>query len=97
MLPTILTKISPTVKARYENDPIADIMDAERRCAAVLEYVEVKRLPNECIGCSEDCYECDYALSRWVLTAESIIELQRLIDEKKRERERNRAYGKGKG
>lgn len=36
-----------------------------------MEYIEVSPLPPECIQCDEDeCYNCDNAGKRWVLSEE---------------------------
>ena len=55
-----------------------------------MEIVEKSPLPQECIGCTEDCGECDHALDRWEMSRASelhalrkrkIREIDRLIEE----------------
>jgi len=56
-----------------------------------MDWVEVKPLPEECRNCTEeDCYNCDMAGHRWVMSEQAklrlrrnviIKELQRLLEE----------------
>ena len=36
-------------------------------------YIEVNPLPERCIDCKEDCYNCDYTLDRFQRTKEQEI------------------------
>lgn len=47
-----------------------------------MEWIEVETLPTECVGCQEEeCYNCDAAGKRWVLSEESENLLkQKMVD-----------------
>ena len=47
-----------------------------------MDWIEVDTLPADCIGCQEEeCYNCDVAGERWVLSAESEQLLrQKIVD-----------------
>ena len=34
----------------------------------IIEWLEVKPLPEECVNCQEDCYDCDTAGKGWTLS-----------------------------
>ena len=36
-------------------------------------YIEVNPLPERCVDCKEDCYNCDFALDRFQITKEQEI------------------------
>ena len=36
-------------------------------------YIEVNPLPERCVDCKEDCFNCDYALDRFQKTKEQEI------------------------
>lgn len=40
-------------------------------------YIEVNPLPERCVDCKEDCYNCDFALDRWKIPNEK--QLKRII------------------
>ena len=43
-----------------------------------MDWIEVHPLPEACLDCKEeDCYNCDTAGQRWVLSAESELLLKR--------------------
>lgn len=43
-----------------------------------VEWIEKKPIPEECEGCQEaDCYNCDIAGRRWVLSAKDELLFQR--------------------
>ena len=45
-----------------------------------MKYIEVVPLPKECEGCTEDdCYECDFAGKRWVLSERDNLLLKRQL------------------
>lgn len=45
-----------------------------------MEWIEVNPLPEECIGCTEeDCYNCDFAGKRWVLSREDELRTTRMM------------------
>ncbi len=42
-----------------------------------MEWIEANPLPEMCQSCSEgDCYNCDYAGSRWCLSREDTLRLR---------------------
>ena len=43
-----------------------------------MEWIEANPLPPECVGCrEEDCYNCDYAGSRWMLSQADELRIRR--------------------
>lgn len=43
-----------------------------------MNWIEVHPLPNECRECQEsDCYNCDYAGKRWMLSTEDALRIRR--------------------
>lgn len=45
-----------------------------------MEWIEKKPIPEECVGCQEaDCYNCDIAGRRWVLSARDELLFQRAL------------------
>ena len=42
-----------------------------------MEWLEANPLPEVCLNCQEDCYNCDYALCRWYLSEEDDLQLRR--------------------
>jgi len=45
-----------------------------------MEWIEVNPLPDDCIGCTEkDCYNCDFAGKRWVLSREDELRTTRMM------------------
>ena len=41
------------------------------------DYIEISPIPERCVGCIEDCYNCEYTLDRWQPTKEQ--ELKSII------------------
>jgi hypothetical protein len=59
-----------------------------RRIKMPLEFIEVSPLPEYCIGCKEeDCYNCDYAGYRWVLSPLQELELKKKLREQTNRRQ----------
>ena len=45
-----------------------------------MEWLEVKPIPEECNNCKEDdCYNCDVAGRRWVLSKEDELRARRIL------------------
>ena len=43
-----------------------------------MKWIETKSLPCECIGCQEkDCYNCDIAGERWILSRGDELRVRR--------------------
>lgn len=42
-----------------------------------MEWIEANPLPPECVGCQEDCYNCDYAGKRWTLSQADELRIRR--------------------
>lgn len=42
-------------------------------------YTETPALPAKCRECNEDCYNCDYAGGRWLLTQRKSLELKKVL------------------
>ena len=43
-----------------------------------MEWIEVCPLPDECQSCQEEeCYNCDHAGERWVLSQEDALRIRR--------------------
>lgn len=42
-----------------------------------VDLKEVKNLPPECEQCTEECYNCDYAGKRWILSEKEELLLRR--------------------
>mgnify|MGYP003396940604 CR=1 FL=1 len=43
-----------------------------------MEWIEVCPLPDQCQGCQEEeCYNCDHAGERWVLSPEDALRIRR--------------------
>ena len=58
-----------------------------------MEWIEAETLPAECLGClEEECYNCDVAGARWVLSAESEQRLKDKIMEKAIDRTISQLY-----
>lgn len=52
-----------------------------------MEYIEVSPLPPECMQCDEEeCYNCDNAGKRWVLSEEDERRLTELLWKRAEER-----------
>ena len=51
-----------------------------------MKWLETDSIPVQYLGCEEDCYNCDYAGERWVLSWEDELRLKRKGLEKARER-----------
>ena len=42
-----------------------------------MKWIETDLIPEQCQGCEEDCYNCDYAGERWVLSQEDELRIKR--------------------
>lgn len=52
-----------------------------------MNWIEVTPLPQECRRCREaDCYNCDVAGKRWVLTEQAELQIRRNAVRKKMEK-----------
>ena len=51
-----------------------------------MEWIEVQPLPQVCVGCEEDCGNCDTAGERWVLTERSELLVRKKAAQKAMER-----------
>lgn len=52
-----------------------------------MEWIEVDPLPAVCLRCKEqECYNCDYAGARWVLSHKDELRVRRNAIQKKIER-----------
>ncbi len=51
-----------------------------------MKWIETDLIPEQCQGCEEDCYNCDYAGERWVLSQEDELRIKRKGLEKTLER-----------
>lgn len=57
-----------------------------------MKWLETDPIPVQCLGCEEDCYNCDYAGERWFLSREDELRLKRKGLEKARERIEKQIY-----
>ena len=45
-----------------------------------MEWLEAVPMPEECVNCNEeDCYNCDTAGKRWVLSEEDTLRISRAL------------------
>lgn len=45
-----------------------------------MEWLEAVPMPEECVNCNEeDCYNCDTAGKRWVLSEEDALRIKRTL------------------
>ena len=51
-----------------------------------MKWIETDLIPEQCQGCEEDCYNCDYAGERWVLSQKDELRIKRKGLEKTLER-----------
>ena len=44
-----------------------------------MEWIEANPLPERCGDCDEDCWECDFALDRWIILDEDRGKIQKMM------------------